>query len=100
MVKITHHICLIFNYKFHSRFAYERWCSWLTIIFRNPCSWGNICGAVETRKLQRTSGSPLICGDTVVIVGSQSQYDTYNRYIKFIITEILNFPYNLINQEA
>jgi hypothetical protein len=45
-------------------------------------------------------GHQLICGVTVVIVGSQSQYDTYNKYIKFIITEMLNFPYNLINQEA
>ena len=34
-------------------------------------------------------GHQLICGDTVVIVGSQSQYDTYNKYIKFIITETL-----------
>ena len=36
----------------------------------------------------------------MVTVGSQSQYDTYKKYIKLIITEILNFPYNLINQEA
>jgi len=40
------------------------------------------------------------CRDTVVIVGIQSQYDTYNKNIKFIINEILNVPYNLINQEA
>ena len=43
MVKITHHICLIFNCKFHARIAYEGRYSWLMIIFRKPCNWDNIC---------------------------------------------------------
>jgi len=42
MVKITHHICLIFNCKLHARIAYEGLYSWLMIIFRKPCSRGNI----------------------------------------------------------
>ena len=46
MVKITHHICFIFNCKFHARISYERWYCWFTIIFRKPCSWGNICLSV------------------------------------------------------
>jgi hypothetical protein len=54
----------------------------------------------EHANIRSRRGHKLICGVTVVIVVSQSQYDTYNKYIKFIIHEILNFPYNLINQEA
>ena len=42
MVKITHHTCFIFNCKLHARIAYEGRYSWMRIIFRKPCSWGNI----------------------------------------------------------
>jgi len=38
LVKITHHICFIFNCKLHDRIAHEGWYSWLTITFRKPCS--------------------------------------------------------------